>query len=101
MNQMQQMLAQAQRMQRELTKAHQELDAKDYTVKKAGIVEVTLKGNRMVSAVKIEASALSAENKEMIEDTIAMAINEALEQIKKDADAVDERITGQKGALPF
>lgn len=98
---MQQMLAQAQRMQRELTKAHQELDAKDYTVKKAGIVEVTLKGNRMVSAVKIEASALSAENKEMIEDTIAMAINEALEQIKKDADAVDERITGQKGALPF
>jgi DNA-binding protein, YbaB/EbfC family len=101
MNQMQQMLAQAQRMQRELTKAHQELDAKDYTVKKAGIVEVTLKGNRTVSAVKIEASALSAENKEMIEDTIAMAINEALEQIKKDADAVDERITGQKGALPF
>ena len=98
---MQQMLAQAQRMQRELTKAHQELDAKDYTVKKAGIVEVTLKGNRTVSAVKIEASALSAENKEMIEDTIAMAINEALEQIKKDADAVDERITGQKGALPF
>jgi DNA-binding YbaB/EbfC family protein len=101
MNQMQQMLAQAQRMQRELTKAHQELDAKDYTVKKAGIVEVTLKGNRTVSAVKIEASALTADNKEMIEDTIAMAINEALEQIKKDADAVDERITGQKGALPF
>jgi|SRR5574344_483290 DNA-binding YbaB/EbfC family protein len=101
MNQMQQMLAQAQRMQRELTKAHQELDAKDYTVKKAGIVEVTLKGNRTVSAVKIEASALTADNKEMIEDTLAMAINEALEAIKKDSDAVDERITGQKGALPF
>jgi DNA-binding YbaB/EbfC family protein len=101
MNQMQQMLAQAQRMQRELTKAHEALDAKDFTVKKAGIVEVTLKGNRTVSAVKIDAGALSADNKDMIEDTIAMAINEALEDIKKESDAIDERITGQKGALPF
>jgi nucleoid-associated protein EbfC len=101
MNQMQQMLAQAQRMQRELTKAHQELDEKDFTVKKAGIVEVTLKGNRMVSAVKIDAGALNADNKEMIEDTIAMAINEALDKIKKESETIDERITGQKGALPF
>ncbi|MFA6619589.1 MAG: YbaB/EbfC family nucleoid-associated protein [Bacilli bacterium] len=101
MNQMQQMLAQAQRMQRELTKAHQELDEKDFTVKKAGIVEVTLKGNRMVSAVKIDAGALSADNKEMIEDTITMAVNEALDEIKKESEAIDERITGQKGALPF
>jgi DNA-binding YbaB/EbfC family protein len=101
MNQMQQMLAQAQRMQRELLKAHQELDAKDFTVKKAGIVEVTLKGNRTVESVKIEPSAFSADNQEMIQDTLAMAVNEALEQIKKESDAIDERITGQKGAMPF
>lgn len=101
MNQMQQMLAQAQRMQRELVKAHETLDAQDFTVKKAGIVEVTLKGNRTVSKVSIDAGALSADNKEMIEDTIAMAINEALEAIKNESDAIDERITGQKGALPF
>jgi DNA-binding YbaB/EbfC family protein len=101
MNQMQQMLAQAQRMQRELVKAHEALDAKDFTVKKAGIVEVTLKGNRQVSAVKIDPSALSADNKDMIEDTLVMAINEALDDIKKESDAIDERITGQKGALPF
>ena len=101
MNQMQQMFAQAQRMQRELTKAHQELETKDFTVKKAGIVEVTLKGNRMVSAIKIEAGALNADNKDMIEDTLMMAINEALDSIKKESDAIDERITGQKGALPF
>jgi DNA-binding protein YbaB len=68
---------------------------------KAGIVEVTFKGNRTVCKVKIDASALSADNKEMIEDTIAMAINEALDEIKKESDAIDERITGQKGALPF
>ena len=62
---------------------------------------MTLKGNRTVSKVSIDAGALSADNKEMIEDTITMAINEALGQIQKESEAIDERITGQKGALPF
>jgi DNA-binding YbaB/EbfC family protein len=101
MNQMQQMLAQAQRMQRELVKAHQELDAKEFSIKKAGIVEVVLLGNHTVKSIKIEKDALTADNEEMIEDTIAMAINEGLAQIKAESDAIEEKITGQKGALPF
>jgi DNA-binding YbaB/EbfC family protein len=101
MNQMQQMIAQAQRLQRELLKAHEELDAKEFTIKKAGIAEVTVKGDKTVSAIKIEKDALSPDNEEMIEETIAMAINEAIEAIRKESDAIDERITGQKGAMPF
>lgn len=101
MNQMQQMLAQAQRMQRELTKAHAELDTKEFCVKKAGIVEVVVYGSKQVKSISISEDALAPENKEMIEDTIALAINDALEQIKTESEAIDERITGQKGALPF
>ncbi|MCH3909628.1 MAG: YbaB/EbfC family nucleoid-associated protein [Bacilli bacterium] len=101
MNQMQQMLMQAQKIQRELVKAHAELDQKDYVVKKAGIVEVTLKGSKRVASIKIEKDALTPDNEEMIEETIAMAINEAVETIKKESDAIDEKLTGQKGALPF
>jgi DNA-binding YbaB/EbfC family protein len=101
MNQMQQMLVQAQKMQRELAKAHAKLDQQDFVVKKAGIVEVSLKGDRTVSSVKIDAGALNADNKEMIEETIQMAINEALKEIKDANDAIDEKVTGQKGAFPF
>jgi DNA-binding YbaB/EbfC family protein len=101
MNQMQQMLMQAQKIQRELLKAHQELEAKEFTVKKAGIVEVVVKGDRSIVSVTIEKDAFTPDNQEMIQDTIAMAINEALGQIKAESDAIDEKITGQKGALPF
>lgn len=98
---MQQMLAQAQKMQRELLKAHEELEKKEFTIKKAGIVEITLTGNRHVTGVKIEPTALSADNAEMIEETITLAINEAMDEIQKANEAIDEKVTGQKGGLPF
>jgi DNA-binding YbaB/EbfC family protein len=101
MNQMQQMLMEAQRLQRELVKAHEELDAKEFVVKKAGIVELVIKGDKTVKSLQIDKEALTADNEEMIEETIVMAINEALQEIKTEGDAIDERIAGRKGALPF
>ena len=41
-----------------------------------------------------------AKNQEMLQDTIAMALNEALEQIQKESDEIQEKVTGQSG-LPF
>ncbi len=101
MNQMQQMLMQAQRMQRELEKAHAALETKEFIVKKAGIIEVCVLGSKKVKEIKIEPDALSADNADMIQDTIAMAINEALEQIAKEEEAMSEKVTGRKGAFPF
>lgn len=97
MNQMQQMFAQAKKMERELAKARAALAEKEFVVKKAGIIEVTLKGNMTVQSIKIEADALEKDNKEMIEDTLTMAVNEGLEQIQAEANAIEERITGQSG----
>lgn len=97
MNQMQQMFAQAKRMERELKNARAALAEKEFVIKKAGIIEVTLKGNMTVQSIKIEADALEADNKEMIEDTLAMAVNEGLAQIQAEADAIEQRITGQSG----
>lgn len=101
MNQMQQMLMQAQRLQRELTKAHEELEAKEFAVKKAGLVEAIVKGDRTIKSLTIQKEALAPENQEMLEEAIRMAVNEAMEAIKKESDAIDERLTGRKGALPF
>ncbi len=97
MNQMQQMFAQAKRMERELKNARAALAEKEFVVKKAGIIEVTLKGNMTVQSIKIEKDAFEPDNKEMIEDTLAMAINEGLAQIQAEADAIEQRITGQSG----
>jgi len=98
---MQQMMAQAQKMQRELRKAQAELAQKEFVVTKGGAVTVTVLGSKEIKSISIDADAFDADNKEMIEDMIALAINEALEQIEKEAAAINERITGQPGGFGF
>ncbi|MBQ9457452.1 MAG: YbaB/EbfC family nucleoid-associated protein [Bacilli bacterium] len=95
MNPMQQMMMQAQRMQRELAKAKAALAEQEFKVSKGGMVELTMKGDRTVAALSIDEAAIDPENKEMLEETIAMAINEALEQINAANDEIEEKITGK------
>lgn len=100
MNPMQQMLAQAQRMQRELKKANEELDKKEFTASKSGMVTVTMTGNNKVAKIDIDKDAIDPDNAEMLSETIALAINECLEQIAAEREQIEERITG-KANLPF
>jgi DNA-binding YbaB/EbfC family protein len=101
MNQMQQMLVEAQRMQRELQKAHAELEQKEFKVTKAGIVEVVMLGSRKVKSIMVDPEALSKDNADMIDETLVMALNEALDKIAEEEEAINEKITGAKGGLPF
>ena len=98
---MQQMMAQAQKMQRELQKAMRELEAKEFTFSKGGAVTVKMYGSGQVISVNIDEDAFDKDNKEMVEDLIVMAINEGLEAIETEKEAINERITGQKGGFGF
>ena len=98
---MQQMMAQAQRMQRELQKALRELEEKEFVISKGGAVTVKMFGSGEITSVNIDEDAFEKENKEMVEDLIAMAINEGLENIAAEKEAINERITGQKGGFGF
>ena len=101
MNQMQQLLMQANKMQRELQKAHEALNEKEFTANNAGMVEVTMKGDKTLVKVDIDADALEKDNKDMLEQAIVNAINEAVKKIVTEAEKIDEDITGRKGGLPF
>ena len=98
---MQQMMAQAQKMQRELKKAMAALAEKEFVVTKGGAVTVTVLGSKEVKAVEIDKEAFDEDNREMIQDMIALAINEAIAQIDEEAEAINERITGQPGGFGF
>ena len=54
MNQMQQMMIQAQKMQRELQKALAAIDAKEYKISKAGLVEIVVTGDKHIQSINIE-----------------------------------------------
>jgi len=98
---MQQMMAQAQKMQRELRKAQAELAQKEFKISKGGAVTVIVLGDKQIKSIDIDNDAFDADNKEMIQDMIALAINEAMEQIDAESEAINERITGQPGGFGF
>lgn len=98
---MQQMMIQAQKMQRELNKAMDELHQKEFSVKKAGLVTIGVMGDKTISEITIEPDAFNPDDKEMIEEMIISGINELLEKIDEEAEAINERITGKAGGLGF
>ena len=94
---MQQMLMQAQKMQREMQKKQAELEAQEFTVSKGGAVTVVVKGDKSIVSVSIDKDAMDPDNKEMVEELIALAINEAIEQIKTLEAEINSQVTGGAG----
>ena len=98
---MQQMMIQAQKMQRELKKAMDELAKQEFTVNKSGAVNITMMGDGSIKAIKIDDDAFEKDNKEMIQDLIVIGINELTEKIEEAKEEINERITGSRGGLGF
>ena len=96
---MQQLMAQAQKMQRELKKAKDALHEQEFSVNKAGAVTVTVKGDKTVTKVEIDKDAL--EDKEMVEEMIVLALNELFDKIDDEEEAIEDKITGGRGGIGF
>ena len=98
---MQQMMMQAQKMQRELQKAQQALAEKEFTVSKAGLVEIKVLGSKEIVSINIEKDGFDEDNTEMIEELIVSGINELFEKIDKENEEIQEKITGRAGGFGF
>ena len=96
---MQQMMMQAQKMQRELRKAFEELAKKEFSVNKSGAVTITMYGNGDLKEINIDEDALDKDNKEMLQDLIVMGVNELRKQIEQAKGDINERITGSRGGM--
>ena len=96
------LMKQAQRMQRQMEEGQKELEAKEFTAKAGGgAVEVTVTGKKEVSKVKISPEAVDPDDVEMLEDMIVAAVNEAMKQAEEASGALMNKMTGGLGGLPF
>jgi DNA-binding YbaB/EbfC family protein len=98
---MQQMMMQAQKMQRELKKAKDELAKQEFSVSKSGLVTVTMKGDKTLFSVNIDEEGYELDNKEMVEELIVSAINELIEKIDDLDSQIEAKITGRPGGFGF
>lgn len=98
---MQQMMIQAQKMQREIKKAMDELAKQEFTMTKGGAVTVVMFGDGSLKSISIDEDAFEKENKEMVEELIVMAVKELSEQVEEAKAEINERITGSRGGMGF
>lgn len=78
----QKLLEQAQQMQNSLQQTEQELNEKKYTGKTGGSngVSITINGTYEVEEVNISEELMDVENREMLQDMILIAMNDAIDQ---------------------
>ncbi len=97
------LMKQAQRMQRQMEEGQKELETKEFTAKAGGsAVEVTVTGKKEIVSVKLAEEVVDPEDIEMLQDLIVAAANEALRQAEDENNAMMSRMTGGfGGGFPF
>ena len=91
-----QMMKQAQQMQEQLQKAQDEIANLEVTGEAGGgMVSVTMTGRHDVRRVSIDPS-LVGDDREMLEDLIAAAVNDAVRKVEA---ASQEKMAGLAGGL--
>ena len=94
MNQMQ-MMKQAQKMQENLMKMQEELQAKTLEMTSGGgAVKVVITGKKEIQELKINPDVVDPDDVEMLQDMIVAAVNEAMRKAEADQSANMAKLTG-------
>lgn len=89
------LMQKAQSLQKDMKKAEEEVSKMIFTAKQP-LVEVEVTGAKQVKSIKIDKN-ISADDIEILEDMITIAINEALEKASKE---MENRLSKYGQGLP-
>ena len=96
------LMKQAQKMQRQMEESQKELEEKEFTAKAGGgAVEVTVTGKKEVTKVLIDKDAVDPDETEMLQDMIMAAVNEAMRMAEEANAEIMNKMTGGLGGFPF
>ncbi len=96
------LMKQAQRMQRQMEEGQKELESKEFTATAGGgAVEVTVTGKKEIVSVKLSEEVVDPDDIEMLQDLIVAAANEALKQAEEANAQLMGKMTGGLGGFPF
>ena len=94
------LMKQAQRMQRQMEESQKELETKEFAAKAGGgAVEATVSGKKELLNIKIDPDAVDPEDVEMLQDMIVAAVNEALKLADEASSSAMNKLTGGMGGL--
>ena len=89
------LMQQAQKMQRELEKKKKELENTLFTFESnGGAIKLDIYGSKKVEKITIDEDVIDPSDKDMLEDMIKIAVNEALDKIDDEMNKVISAATG-------
>ncbi len=79
---MNQLLKQAQKMQNDMMKSQEEIEAKEFEVSSGGgAVTIVMNGKKLIKSIKIKPEVVDPDDVEMLQDLIITCVNEALRKV--------------------
>ena len=88
------LMKQAQRMQRQMEESQKELETKEFTAAAGGgAVKVTVTGKKEIVKIELTPEVVDPEDIEMMQDLIVAATNEALRQAEEENAAMMSKMT--------
>ena len=92
---MQQLARQAQKLQQQMTKVQEELDAREYEATSGGgMVTAKVSGKKELLELTIKPEAVDPDDVEMLQDMVMAAVNEALRTATETADREMGKLIG-------
>ena len=96
------MINRIKKMQKEMMDAQDRLQNSTFEgTAGGGLVRVVVKGTKDVISVNIDPAILNPDDKEMIEDTILAAINQAFDKVDKETEEVMAPYAALTGGFGF
>lgn len=100
MNQMNQMMKQAQALQKKMKEAQDKIQQTEVTGSSgAGMVKVTINGKNEMKSLKIDPSLIDQDEIEVLEDLIVAASNDAQSKMNDYTQKEMSQVTGGLGGL--
>ena len=94
------LMKQAQKMQKQMEEAQENLEASEITASAGGgVVEVTVGGNKEINNITIDPDVVDPEDVETLEDLVTAAVNEAIRKMEEHSQEEMAKITGGMGGL--
>ncbi len=83
---MQAMLKQAQKLQKDMLETQEKINETEFTGK-SSIVTVKMNGKKELLDIKIDIEKVEADDVDLLQDMIMVAINDAMKQVDKETEA--------------
>ncbi|MCL2618443.1 MAG: YbaB/EbfC family nucleoid-associated protein [Defluviitaleaceae bacterium] len=92
------LMKQAQKMQKQMADMQVELESKSYDISSGGgAVKITINGKKEIKDIFISPDVVDPDDVEMLQDLVLTAVNEAIRQVEEAAASNMSKLTGGMG----